>query len=249
MFLWHKALGTCCFFSFFLFFIFCLICIFLLFFFSRSVKKQASIYSSYKTQQAKPNAASQLTVVHFALKQQVFFISYFFIVSLYLTWIHVCSSIFALNHILQIGRQRWISLSGDPGKIQFYDSTISPSQIHFVVARLFGLLSCKAPGQACAKVGAPVLTCRIVNQNKQHAFFGSQSVDINLAIGSVPDSEARWLRIFVEFLYLTGVCPLPKKALALKVMATWNTHCTHRAWKTTIAGFGSVCSSGCDIVA
>lgn len=147
-------------------------CIFFYPFFPRGVEKQASIYSSYKTQQAKPNTTRQTVNCGPLCTEAASFFCFFFMVPLYLTWIHVCSSIFALNHILQIGRQRWISLSGDPGKIQFYDSTTSHSQIHFVVARLFGLLSCKAPGQSCAKRRRRVLTCKIVNQNKQHAFLG-----------------------------------------------------------------------------
>lgn len=76
--------------------------------------------------------------------------------SLYLTWIHVCSSIFTLNHILQIGRQRWISLSGDPGKIQFYDGTISLSLRYILWSRACSASSLvKRPGKVAQKEGAP----------------------------------------------------------------------------------------------
>lgn len=96
--------------------------------------------------------------------------------SLYLTWIHVCSSIFTLNHILQIGRQRWISLSGDPGKIQFYDGTISLSRslsLRYILRSRACSASplVKRPGAKLRKKKR-VLTCKTVNQNKRHASLG-----------------------------------------------------------------------------
>lgn len=99
----------------------CLICIFLFFFNSRRL-----FIAAIKPN--RPNCASQTVELWFTLHWSSNFLSFFsfFSASLYLTWIHVCSSIFALNHILQIGRQLWISLSGDPGKIQFYDTPPHP---------------------------------------------------------------------------------------------------------------------------
>lgn len=148
------------------------------FFFQEELKSRHLYIAAIKhNRPSQTLPVKQRTVVHFALKQQVFF---FFMASLYLTWIRVCSSIFTLNHILQIGRQRCISLSGDPGKIQFYDGTISLSlslsQIHFVVARLFGLLSRKAPGQSCAKTktkkkGPRVLTCETCQPKQTTCVF------------------------------------------------------------------------------